>query len=100
MRCPAEIADILVALLERGLLRIRALGWEGRAEPCAVEADHLHNLPALLADFSRERLVYYWQIERASYIDRLTPDDVSDWEPLWRRLEPYVVRPEILIPNR
>jgi len=54
MTCPTEIAEILTEILRTGLLRIRALGWSGNAERCAIEADHLHNVPDLLAHYSPE----------------------------------------------
>jgi hypothetical protein len=35
-------------ILRIGLLRIRAFGEEGLADRCAIEADHLHNLPEIV----------------------------------------------------
>jgi hypothetical protein len=90
MACPPEISEILLKILETGLLRIRTLAWAGQVDRCAIEADHIHNLPSLLADFSPERLTYYWGIERPSYIARILDDELEDWERLWRRLQPYV----------
>src|SRR5207248_763300 len=45
MQCPPEIVEIVAHILQVGLVRIRALGWQNNAGRCAVEADHLHNLP-------------------------------------------------------
>ena len=50
MVCPPEIAEILLGIIEWGLIDIRVLGWDGHADRCAVEEDHIHNLPRLLAD--------------------------------------------------
>ncbi len=92
MQCPAEIAEIITEILTTGLLRIRALGWSGtNAERCAVEADHLHNLPALLSDFKPELLAYYWDAERISFMQQSSPDDVEGFEPLWDSLSGFVV---------
>ena len=66
MNCPPEIADMLLEILRTGLLRIRPHAWPGEAELCAIEADHIHNLPDLLADYLRDKLVYYWDVERAA----------------------------------
>src|ERR1043166_741489 len=44
MQCPPEIAEIVTQIISMGLLRIRASGWSGNADRCAIEADHLHNL--------------------------------------------------------
>src|SRR5262245_57429376 len=90
MSCPPEIADILLNILESGLLTIRVLGWNGEADRCAVEADHLHNLPSLLADYRPEKLLYYWDVQRTIYIEESPPEYQPVWEALWRRLESHV----------
>src|SRR5262249_8659328 len=89
MRCPAEVSEAVLGLLETGLKRIRSLGWSGQPDRCAVEADHLHNLPALLSDYSEELLRYYWDVERPAFIDRTPTDQVAAWEPLWEKLRPH-----------
>jgi hypothetical protein len=65
MTWPKEIAEILSKILTAGLLRIRNLGWSGNADRCAIEADHIHNVPDLLAHYSPERFNYYWNVERS-----------------------------------
>ena len=37
MNCPPEITEILAAILETGLLRIRSLAWSARSDDCAIE---------------------------------------------------------------
>jgi hypothetical protein len=88
--CPPEIAEIVLEMLEYGLIVIRLNGWDGRADHCAVDADHLHNLPPLLAKYDPKRLLYYWDVERASYLRKAPQDRLSNWEEFWRRLEPHV----------
>jgi hypothetical protein len=89
MPCPPEVAEVVLKLVETGLLRIRSLGWAGQADRCAIEADHIHNLPGLLADYSRERLSYYWQVERASYVAQIAESQQAQWGPLWQRLRSH-----------
>jgi hypothetical protein len=98
--CPPDIADILLEILETGLLRIRIMGWNAQADGCAREADHLHNLPRLLADYRPQVLLYYWDVERAGYIEEAPPEGLAAWEPLRRRLEPHVaaIRSSIRLP--
>jgi hypothetical protein len=91
MQCPPEIAEIMCAILRTGLLRIRALG---DADRCALEADHLHNLPGLLANYKPELLDYYWQVERVGFVARSTPEDVQGFEPSWRALAKHVTSPK------
>ena len=86
MNCPEEIASILSAILTRGLLRIRNGSMD--CDRTRMEADHLHNL---LTRFEPCQLMYYWDIERASYLSQ-TGDDPRDeaLETLWKELEPCV----------
>jgi hypothetical protein len=90
MRCPPKISEILLRILRHGLLRIRSLGWSGQADLCAHEADHIHNLPGLLTDFSQERLAYYWGIERVAYSSTTPTNELGEWETLWQELQPHV----------
>jgi hypothetical protein len=77
-------------MLEWGLVVIRVRGWDGRADQCAVEADHLHNLPRLLAEYDARGLLYYWDAERVCYLKNAPSDRLSTWESFWNRLEPHV----------
>jgi hypothetical protein len=90
MPCPPDIAKILAAILSTGLMRIRALAWNGNASRCAVEADHLHNLPALLTAFNPELLDYYWTVERPAYIKNSAHEDAAGFERWWRDLASHV----------
>jgi hypothetical protein len=90
MNCPDQIAEIVLELLRTGLLDIRVLAWNGETKLCAVESDHIHNLPTLLERYSPELLRYYWDVERTSYMSQVTPARRAIWEPLWRRLEDHV----------
>jgi hypothetical protein len=88
MQCPQELSEVLLEMLRIGLLRVRAAAWSGRADVCAVEADHLHNLPELLSDFSLEKLQYYMHAEKPGYISQCSAlkAGVEDFEPMWRFL--------------
>jgi hypothetical protein len=92
MNCPAEVADILLEILGQGVLQARAAGWSGDADRAAVEADHVHNLPGLVAHYSPARLRYYWEAERPSYLARATPERAAPFQPLWERLCAHVER--------
>ena len=56
MQCPSEIAELVLEILKIGVLRIRAAAWSGDSARCAIEADHIHNLPDLLRDYSAQAL--------------------------------------------
>lgn len=58
-------------ILYLGLLAIRDAGSEGKAKLCAIEADHLHNLPSLVYEPNLTRHHYYISPERKGYIEKL-----------------------------
>lgn len=91
--CPAEIADVILHLLQTGTVEARSAGWSGDAALCAVEADHLHNLLDLLRRYSPRKLNYYWNRERAVYITRKGGQPMV-FEELWAELEPLVPNAE------
>jgi hypothetical protein len=86
MTCPPEIAKVLAEILTTGLLIIRVRGWSGDANRCAIEADHIHNVPDLLVHYSPELLDFYWNVSRSSYIKETPASELAIWEPLWRQL--------------
>ena len=92
MNCPNDLGTILVAMLRTGLLRARASAWAGDPARAAIEADHVHNVPDLLDDYSEGRLASYWNSERPSYIAEVGHDSTADWAPLWRELRPFAER--------
>ena len=90
MSGPADTSEIHLEILETGLHTIRASGWSGQVNRWVREVDHVHNLPRLLADDRPQVLLYYWDVDRAGYIEEAPPEGLAAWEPLWRRLEPHV----------
>jgi hypothetical protein len=94
MSCPPDLTGILTRMLQMALLRIRASCWSGDAERGAIEADHAHNIPGLIADFREELLAYYWNVERSSYLSRIGESQDEGWQELWDELRPYVIAAE------
>src|SRR5262245_28419251 len=90
MTCPPDVAEVLLAILGQGVLQARASGWSGDAAQAAVEADHVHNLPELIAHYTPEQLDYYWTTERPGYLAHTRPEQAAPFRPLWERLRPYV----------
>ena len=100
MDSPPEIAEIVAEILETGILRIRSFAWSSMPDLCAIEADHIHNLPSLLRDFTVEKLRYYWEVEHMSYMERAPLDHLTVWEPLWERLRRHVELTETIVSAR
>lgn len=90
MRCPPEIADVVLEILRIAILRIREAAWSGNAQRCAIEADHVHNLPPLLGNYSADLLKFYWDVERVSFLAQSSTADVADFRSLWDRLADHV----------
>lgn len=94
MKCPDNIAEVLLEVLRVALVRIRMRGWNKDMEQCAIEADHVHNIPELLARYSPEKLSYYWETERPIFVrecDR-TKFGTQHFEHCWKELESIINR--------
>lgn len=94
MNCPPAIAKIILEILTQGILRARAAGWAGDANRCALESDHIHNLPRLLSDYSPAGLKYYWEAERPAFMSQISAEELKFWEPWWQRLSEHVGTPQ------
>jgi len=90
MSCPPAIAAIILDILGDGLISIRSAGGSGDSAECASMADHLHNLPQLLRDYSPELLEFYWDVERPSFAAQCSRELLEAWEDRWDRLRPHV----------
>lgn len=91
MECPNDIAVVLLRIINTALLRIRRLAQDGMSERCEIEADHVHNLPSLLEQYSDELLVFYWNVERPEFISQ-SPENSQgqfsiEWDTLSQLLE-------------
>ncbi|MBV9849971.1 MAG: hypothetical protein JO250_09900 [Armatimonadetes bacterium] len=83
------MADILLEILYTGAIGARMAGWAGDGKKAAIEADHIHNIPHLIKDYSLHRLKWYWEAERESYVKQLGGQPKA-FEALWEQLEPLV----------
>jgi hypothetical protein len=86
----AETKVAIAHILSESLLRIRLQGSLGSHKICEIEADHVHNLPNLLLNFSDELLAFYYNVERKQYLAQSGgkhPQSYdADWKILARRL--------------
>jgi hypothetical protein len=77
MNTPPIVQTSLLTILKIGLLNIRYYADGRNLERCAIEANHLHNIPGLLEKFSIDLLKFYIDVERTQYI-RETKDQVLE----------------------
>lgn len=87
VRCPDEIADILLRITGYGIVFARECGDMKRA---AIEADHVHNLPELVRNYQPRNLRYYWRAERERYIRQSPNVGNTIFVGLWAELEPFI----------
>jgi hypothetical protein len=90
MECPAEILPLLTDILRDVRHSIRAHGSSGCAKRCAVKADHIHDLPHLIADYRPELLEFYWNIERPAYLRASANADVEKFREQWIGLAEFL----------
>lgn len=89
---PADVREALAQILEIACLSIRVAARKGDAKYCAIEADHIHNLPELLRKFDAAKLKYYLTVTRPSYVEALSKlpgTTVEPYQPYWRQLEAH-----------
>jgi hypothetical protein len=67
----SERDKLYLQILTYGLIRLREAARAGDSDYCAVEADHLHNLPSLLGEPNELRHEYYFEKERTLYLERV-----------------------------
>jgi hypothetical protein len=85
-----DATRIVLEILKLGTLRVRSLGWAGDARRCAIEADHLHNLPDFLLCPSSALLSFYWEVEKPAFEGVSRDTDLAMFRPLWEELRPHV----------
>ncbi len=96
MNCPDQIANVLLQILAHGVVSARSAGWSEKLELATLEADHVHNMANLVRQYDPEKLVYYWDLERPSYIiqyERLVGSAPPYFTELWQELE--ALMPEV-----
>ena len=92
MICPPDLATILLDIVQLGVLQARAAGWSGDAVGAAAAADHVHNLPGLLNNYTPCGLDYYWTTERSAFLAHCPAEWTQSFLPHWDRLQKHVER--------
>lgn len=91
--CPAEVADALTSILRESILLIRMAGSADDADYCAVEANHIHNLPSILRNYDPAKLESYlaWaQTVYASDFQKRFHRMPTMFMSQWQQLESYL----------
>ena len=84
MPCPLPILRILCEILRVGLLQIRQS--VGSSDRTFAVADHLHNLPDLIANYDPAKLRFYWEVERPLFRQSLPENGRHAFDELWDQL--------------
>lgn len=93
MEIPEELQKPLLAIVEIGIVNIRFRCQGRRYESCEAEANHIHNIPGLLREFSADKLAYYLEVELPQYLREIGNNPRGDllehWEILRRWLADF-----------
>jgi hypothetical protein len=87
-----ERDQIYVQILHFGLLRLRDAACGGHVQYCAIEAEHLHNIPSLIDESNELRHQSYFEKERSYYLERVDRSipgvdfTLRRYEELWQQL--------------
>ncbi len=92
MNCPQEIIENITQILTITLLRIRYFAGQRDFEQCFIEADHAHNLPDLIRNYSEDLLKFYVNISRLTFIQQSKDKNFNSFEPYWEKLEDILKR--------
>jgi hypothetical protein len=80
----SEVDSLLLEVVSNELLKIRSLAYQGETRKIAVVADHLHNIPTILATHDPAMLRTYLFSEVPLYKSRDIHAAHLDMQ--WRRL--------------
>jgi hypothetical protein len=47
-------------------------------------------LPDLLADYSPDKLLYYWRAEKPAFEEAIDEQGLREFQPFWEQLLPFV----------
>ena len=92
MDCPKELEGVLLQIVSLALVNIRGFSFNSPdLKRCGIEADHVHNLPNLIRDYSLSGLQYYLDVYVKEYVRLVGSDSgsVKLFEPLWSKLKDY-----------
>ncbi len=93
MNCPENITSILCDILHIALINIRNSD-DGILS--SMQADHVHNIPTLLKNYTPTFLRFYLEIEVPIYVRKCHESGRSckSFEPHWTSLEQILLRDE------
>ena len=86
---------IYIQILQHGLICVRNAAALGQLQYCALESEHLHNIPSLIGETNEDRHLYYFCQERACYlegVDRSIPGmdfTLARYTHLWTQLSKF-----------
>jgi hypothetical protein len=90
METPPIIQESLLSILKYGLLNIRYYASGKNLERCVIEANHLHNIPSLLENFSVKLLKFYIDIEVREYVRETDNQVLEEFRLAWIALTDWV----------
>jgi len=100
-----DLDRLYVRLLQVGLLVLDQALEAGDTEWARIEIQHLHNVPSLVDEESAERHSYFWNDERAQYLDWLNTQGSelarsrmrTYYEPIWDEMEPLIAERTLMV---
>ncbi len=86
-----KIREIIHSILHMGLVHIRQSATFGRLSECLAEANHLHNLPDLLAHPSIDLLEFYYSTTRQTYLKQIENSNVDHlYGEAWKAIQEFL----------
>jgi len=89
---PENVKDAFLKILFYTLIDIRANAQN--AARCQTLADHAHNIPGLISDYTDDIFKYYWELERQDFINQMEKigETFASFREPWAILEGHHAR--------
>ena len=84
---PSELIKQLLNIMELGIVNTRYFLENNDCASGIVEANHIHNIPSLIGNFSYELLAFYLDIEVREYRQKASSQLLAGFEKNWQVLQ-------------
>lgn len=87
---PDKMQVAFLEILRWTLLKIRN---ETNLDVCRLLADHAHNIPEMIGNYTFDKFYYYWHTEKPSFLENLHKIDPSRefFHEQWLILEDFLI---------
>lgn len=87
---PKQIQDALTEIIYYGILMIRSEAKVGNSARCLIDAEHIHDLPNTINEYSDDRLLCYYPARVQAYLSATKGANVNCFRPAWLVIDQHL----------